>query len=112
MGETGLSTTIFNRRGGVAEEVHGGESGQFPFGLAKCFVFALFLLGLQFQAVTAFIRKKGTQIKSPTESRKNKQTHATCIELTNAGKSRLPCDHRAHVFQEGTSAITSLIIST
>lgn len=58
---------------GVAEEARGGESGQFPFGLAKCFVFAWFLLGLQFQAVTAFITKKGTQIKSPTESRNNMQ---------------------------------------
>lgn len=57
----------------MAKEAHGGESGQFPFGLAKCFVFMLFLLGLQFQAVTAFITNKGTQIKSPTESRNNMQ---------------------------------------
>lgn len=55
---------------GAAEEARGGESGQFPVGLAKCFVFAWFLLGLQLQAVTAFITKKGTQIKSD-ESRRN-----------------------------------------
>lgn len=108
MGATDLSMATLILGRGCSGGSWCRREGAVFFWSGLIFHFYIISTGLV-SAVATFITKKGTQRKPFTQSRNNMRFD---VKFAKAIKTGLPGDHNAPIFQEGTSAVAFLIISS